>query len=404
MLSKDQLSSNRFFLVFVAGLAALAPFAIDGYLPTMPDMAASLNTNMAAANLTISAFMLGMAIGQFFGGPLSDQLGRKTIGLAGLIIFIVSSIAIIFAGNIETVQVLRITQAIGGGFASVVCMAQARDVFAPQVVVKKFANIILVVLIAPMIAPTIGALLSGFGWRAVFWFLTIYGLLMVTLYLTLVPETNDDRTGKLDLVSMFRGYAAAIVNRTNGRLISLRYAMFSGFSSGILFCYVTNATFIFTDHFSLSKFEFAAAFGIMGFMLMVGNRITSRLLNSYSPPQILSWANLIQLSMTGGLVILCAATDPALWQIMLGLALLVASSGMISPAASGYFISLYSKNIGSASSLNASMMFAFGSVVGGFAAVLSHGDLLPIFIVMFACSLLAKLILWSAKQPITVNN
>ena len=397
MLDKQQLASNRFFLVFVAGLAALAPFSIDAYLPTLADMANSLKTDMAAANLTISAFMFGMAIGQFFGGPLSDQLGRKTIGVAGLIIFITSSVLIIFANSVEEVQLLRMTQAIGGGFASVVCMAQARDVFDPQVIVKKFANIILVVLVAPMIAPTIGALLSGFGWRAVFWFLTIFASSMLVLYLSLIPETNEERTRKLDLVSMFRGYGAAIVNRTEGRLISLRYAMFSGFSSGILFCYVTNATFIFFDHFSLGKFEFAAVFGAMGFMLMVGNRITAGLLNNYPPPQILSWANITQLSMTAVLVILSAASDPALWQVILGLSLLIACSGMISPAASGYFISLYSKNIGSASSLNASMMFAFGSVVGGFAAVISQGELLPIFIVMFGCSLFARLVLWSAQ-------
>jgi len=397
MLSKQQLATNNFFLVFLAGLAALAPFSIDAYLPTMVDMAESLDSNMAAANLTISAFMLGMAIGQFFGGPLSDQLGRKTIGLAGLFIFIVSSISIIFASSMEAVQLLRLAQAIGGGFASVVCMAQARDVFAPDVIVKKFANIILVVLIAPMIAPTIGALLSGFGWRSVFVFLTVYSVFIVAIYLTLVPETNPDRTGRVNLRAMFRGYGAAIINRTDGRLIALRYAMFSGFSSGILFCYVTNATFIFVDHFSLSKFEFAGAFGLMGLMLMIGNRITAKLLNIYSPPQILNWANIAQLSMTFGLVLLCAITEPSLWQITLGLALLIASSGMISPAASGYFISLYSKNIGSASSFNASMMFAFGAVVGGLAAVASHGNLLPIFIIMFGCTVLARLILWSAR-------
>ena len=111
-------------MVFVAGLAALAPFAVDAYLPTLPDLADSMNASMSEANLTVSAFMFGMAIGQFFGGPLSDQLGRKAIGLAGLFLFAFSSLAIVFAGTIETIQALRVTQAIGGGFASVVCMAK----------------------------------------------------------------------------------------------------------------------------------------------------------------------------------------------------------------------------------------------------------------------------------------
>ncbi len=397
MLSKQQLANSPFFLFFVAGLAALAPFAVDGYLPTLPDMASSMNATMAAANLTVSAFMFGMAIGQFVGGPLSDQLGRKAIGLTGLILFATSSLLIIFAQSIEAIQLLRVSQAIGGGFASVVCMAQARDVFAPEVVAKKFANIILVILIAPMIAPTIGALVASSGWRTVFWLLLGYSTMMIALYVTLIPETNEQRSGRFNLAQMLRGYAAAISQRTNGRLIAIRFAMFSGLSSGILFCYVTNAAFIYIEYFSLSTFEFAAVFGLMAFMLMVGNRITAKLLDTHAAPQILNWANLVQIVMAIAIVVLGSLSDVKLWQVLICLGGLIICNGMISPAASGYFISLYDENIGSASSLNASMMFAFGSIVGGVAAIISNEQLLPIFVIMLVCAICARITLVSTR-------
>ena len=397
MFTKDQLAASRVFIVFVAGLAALGPLSIDMYLPTLPNMAANFGVDIAAANLTVSTFMVGMAFGQFFGGPLSDQLGRKTVGLLGLGFFVVSTLAIIFAPSIEAVQILRTFQAMGGGFCSVICMAQARDVFPPEIVAKKFANIILVILLAPMIAPTFGALLAPWGWRAVFWVLIAYATLMATLYLSLIPETNEAKTGQLKFAKMFRGYIAAVTNRTEGRLLALRFAIFSGFSSGVLFTYVTNSSFIFIEYFKLSPFEFAATFGLLVAMMMSGNRFTAMMLGRIPAPRILSWANAMQITTAAIMVVICMLSEPGLWTILTGMSLLIISNGAISPAASGHYISLYTENIGSASSFNASMMFFFGALIGGLAAVLSGGELLPIFSVMLVSSLIARLVLISTR-------
>lgn len=397
MYTKHQLTVSRFFLVFVAGLAALGPMAIDAYLPTLPNLASDFGVNMAAANLTVSTFMMGMALGQFLGGPLSDQLGRKTIGLSGLVVFIVSSASIAIATTIEQVLVLRLIQAIGGGFTSVICMAQVRDVFEPKDVGKKFANIILVILIAPMLAPTIGTIISAYGWRSIFVALAIFGSLMALIYATKIPETNLSTPKNFSFKQIFIGYWAAINKRNNGYRLGLRYALFTGFSSGVLFSYVTNAAFILIGHFEQSKFEFSAYFGLMVFALMVGNRLTARLMNQVDLSSIIYWANLFQLVAITSLVVLCLVTEPSLWQIMLGISVLMACNGAISPASSGHFISFYTKNIGAASSLNSTLMFACGSLIGGLASVLSNGELLPIFSVMLASSMVARGLLLSAR-------
>ena len=397
MYSQQQLTLSRFFLVFVAGLAALGPFSVDAYLPTLPDLAQDFGVNMSTANLTISAFMLGMALGQFVGGPLSDQLGRKKIGLAGLAIHIIATLLITVAANIDQMLLLRIIQAVGGGFASVICLAQVRDVFEPAEVSGKFANIIIVILIAPLIAPSLGTLISAFGWRAIFLFLAAYGVLMVVLYCLLIPETNNDTPEKFSVPELFKGYWAAISKRTNGRLIGLRLAMFSGFSAGVLFSYVTNAAFILIDFFKLSKIQFSLAFGTMILTFMIGNRITVYLLKNHTAPTIVDRINLIQLFACLAMIALCYFTEPSLWQVLLGISLILGCHGASSPAASGYFISLYDKNVGSASSLNSTLVFAFGGVIGGISALASHGQLMPIFTVMLVSSVLARACLKSAK-------
>jgi len=397
MYTKQQLELSRFFLIFVAGLAALGPLSIDAYLPTLPDVANDLGTDMATANLTISSFMFGMAIGQFLGGPLSDQVGRRRIGLIGLAIHIVATLLIVAAQSIEQILLLRLIQALGGGFASVICLAQVRDVFAPELVSKKFANIIMVILLAPMFAPILGTLISAFGWRAIFVTLALYGVIMMLIYFVLIPETNEHLPNKFSTGEVFRGYWAAISKRTNGRLIGLRMALFAGFSAGVLFSYVTNAAFILIDYFHLSKFEFSFVFGAMIVALMAGNRLTVWLLNKHSALRIIYAVNLLQLLVAATLVLICWFTQPNLMVILVGLALLVSCYGSMSPAASGYFISLYDKNIGAASSLASTTMFAFGAIIGGIAALLANGELLPIFAVMLASTLIARVLLLSVR-------
>ena len=149
----------RYFLFFVATIVALAPFAIDTYLPALPTMAAALGVDIVQMNLTMSTYMAGFAIGQLIGGPVSDQIGRRRIGVAGLLLFIATSLLIANAESALEIQVLRAVQAFGGGFASVICMAMVRDSYSAAEAAKRFPTVMLVMLSAPLLAPVIGAFL-----------------------------------------------------------------------------------------------------------------------------------------------------------------------------------------------------------------------------------------------------
>ena len=190
MQSAQALRGSNLFLLFLGGVVALAPLSIDAYLPAIPAMAVYFDVNIVAVNLSLSTYVLGAAMGQFFGGALSDFLGRRRLGIAGLLMFVVCSLLITVATSIEKVWLLRALQALGGGVASVICMAQVRDIYPPEEVGKKIANVILVMLVAPTVAPMIGALLMQLGWKSIFYFLALYAGLYLMIYFFYVPETN----------------------------------------------------------------------------------------------------------------------------------------------------------------------------------------------------------------------
>ncbi len=393
MLTNRQLTSSRGFVFFLASMVAIGPFSIDAYMPLLPDMAKSLDTDLTAVTLTMSTYFGGLAFGQLIGGPLSDQLGRKTIGMIGLALFIVTSVMIAITSSIEAIQILRVFQASGAGFASVICMAQLRDVFPPEEVSKKFANIILVMLIAPLIAPAIGIMISVLGWQAIFLFLAAYGALLAIVYLSIFPETHTNRPSNFSVRDLGSGYWNAISRRTNGRLISLRYAIFGSLTSAVFLAYITSLSFIFVDHYEYSKIQFALLFVLNGLTMMAGNRLSVFLMDKFKPQSILKLGSLGQIALLITLCIISYSTTPSMLTVLITFTLITFISGAMSPINSGHYIGLHDRNLGSASSLLSTLVYAFGALIGGVAAGLSDGALFPIFAVMLFALLVANRVL-----------
>jgi len=397
MIQKASLAHSRFFLFFLGGLIALAPFSIDTYLPGLPTIAEDFGSDMVAANLTMTTFLIGYGIGQFFGGSLSDQLGRKPIGLFGLATFLVSSLLIASASGIGEVHALRFTQAIGGGFASVICLAQVRDIYPPGEVSTRIATVIMVVLVAPLIAPALGALLLQFGWQWIFYFLSLYAFVFFLVYLTTIPETRSGPRMPLSAATLFAGYVSVIRHRLDGRLIAVRYCLFSAFTAGIFMSFLTNASHIYMQIYGLNEFEFSLAFGANALALMIGNRLVVRLIGRFATIRLLKFANLAQIVLLTVAVVLLAMGQANFWTIYAVLLSVIGLNGAINPAASGAFIALFDRNSGSAASLIATLIFLLGSLFGALAAITSGGSLLPIFAVMLLAALLARGMLMSIE-------
>ncbi|MGS2722208.1 multidrug effflux MFS transporter [Porticoccus sp. GXU_MW_L64] len=398
MLSVNQLRQNRGFLIFLAGLVALGPFSVDTYMPAMGEMSIFFGADRVAVNLTISFYLLGVSVGQFLGGPLSDRFGRRPIALAGLTLFTLSSLLIVFAPTIEAVQLLRVTQAIGGGFAGVLSMAVLRDVYSPDEVSKKMANVMLVMLIAPLIAPIIGTLLTHLGWQFIFVLLTVIGLTIVLVNWKFIPETCPPTTQTSDNPPILANYKTVLLHTTNGRYIALRYALFAALSGGIFMCYLTNVATVFISQFGLSKWQFSGIFATNAILIMAGNRLSHRLLNHHSNQKILSLASSTQVVLIGlGLAANAIYGEQLLFNLLTFSSLMVAF-GMIGPVASGYYISLFSEHTGTAASLFSTLHYIVGPVIASLSALLSAQAVWPLLTVMLGCAIVARLVLPMVKQ------
>lgn len=175
----------------LAGLTALAPLAIDAYLPAMPLMASQLNTDIHAVEFSLSVFLAGFACGQIIGGPCSDRFGRRKVIFTGITLFILGSIGIIFSQTIETIWGWRVLQAFGGGLAIVNSAAVIRDISSGRDSARHLSQMTMIMMAAPLLAPLIGLILLYLsGWRAIFVFLALYALFIGLYFYRYLPETR----------------------------------------------------------------------------------------------------------------------------------------------------------------------------------------------------------------------
>ncbi len=369
-------------------------------MPAMASIAQYYDTSFATVNLTMSAYLFGNAIGQFFGGSLSDQIGRKPVGVMGLMVFFGATTAIVLAPNIETMQWLRVVQAVGGGFATVICIAQVRDIFPVQEVTRRYANVVVVMLLAPIIAPSIGAALVQFGWQSIFILLAAVSFVLLVMFVFVMPETNTNTRNSVSVTELFSGYWKVINHRVDGRITAIRYALFLGFSSGILLCFLTNAAMIFMHHFKLSEAVSAAWFAGAGVSMIIGNRLAFIIASRMPASRWLKRANLIQIMAISSLIVLSLTGTLTVWLLTLLTLIIICMSGSIMPTSSGQYIAFFDRLAGSAASLSTTLVFGLGAGIGGIAAVLSRGsNITLIFIVMLISALIAMIILTTIHEP-----
>lgn len=393
----------RWLPLWLAALIALAPFSIDSYLPAIGHIATALNTQVTQVQHSISSFFLGLAIGQLLGGPLSDRWGRRPIGTIGLLIYLITTSAILFTTNVEQLVMLRFFQALGGGFTMVIVGAMVRDLYNGREAAKIFSIISSIVLLAPLVAPAAGsALLVAVGWRGIFIFLLIYACAMLIVVRWLLPETvsRSTRIGRqgVSLRSLFKDYRKILANHR-----SLGLLLTQSLITGSLFIYITTAPFVFIEHFKISAGQFPLFFciGVLGFICMT--RLNLRLLNFFSPRKILLVGIYIQL--LGCVLLLCTTllNDQSLTLWMVPLTIVIACAGITTPNVLACYLEFFPGLSGSAYALFGTARFAVGGILGAIVTGLHTGTLALIASIMLICTitaLLIALLLAQIRRPI----
>lgn len=394
--------SIRTLAVLLAMLTAVAPFAVDMYLPAMKAMAIDLSTAIHYVEISVSTFLFGFAIGQLIGGPLSDRFGRKPIIALGLILFSITSLMLTQTESIEQLLFLRALQAIGGGMATVNSSAMIRDLFAGDEMAKVLSMVAIVMMSAPLVAPMLGAfVVSFFNWQAIFFSLAVYSIAVMLLLLWRLPETNpranisaDEIKSKTKLKpKLWQSYKRVFTHRqAMGYIVAISF----GFSG--MFVFITSSAFTYMEYFSVSVQLFPFLFGANVLVMMLMNRINVWALNHYASSTILTAGLIIQL-VCGIALILASYSEPNLYLVVSLNMLFVGSLGLIAANATAGALNFFPDISGTATAVIGVSEFTLGALVGLLWSYLhelhflatQHHSLSPMAWVMASCALIGLL-------------
>lgn len=352
---------RKSWILLLAVLTAIAPLSTDMYLPALPDMAQGFNVSTILAANSLPAYFLGLAIGQLIYGPISDRIGRKIPLIFGLSLHIIASILCIYADSLGTLLIVRVLQALGSCVGLVLARAAIRDVLDTASAAKAFASMMIVMGIAPVIAPTLGAwLLIFFPWQSIFVALTALGIVSLIWVLLQFKETLPaERRLKLSFMQAGQLYVHIAQDR------SYIYPMLAGcFSFGILFCYINAASAVLMDQYHFSQQQFAYVFGLNAVGTVLLSSMNHKLEKKHSVAQRLKMGGAVQ---AFGVVILLLAFIFSAFELplmLVGLFLAVAGIGLTAPNSTALAMSQQGRQAGSASALMGSLQFGFGLFSG----------------------------------------
>lgn len=261
-----------FLLVLLGLLCGFGPFVTDMYLPTLPSMTEVFHTTPSMIQLGLTASMFGLAVGQLFFGPVSDRYGRKKTLVSALLLFAVATIGIIYSETVDFFNVCRFVQGLGGAGAIVLSRSVATDCFSGKELAKAMALIGAVNGIAPVSAPVVGGLVAeSIGWRGIFWILLGLGLILLVASLWFRESLREKNRIKEGFVPLVRSFTKLF----NVKYFVL-YVILSGFANGVLFSYISSASFIIQNHFGYSELVFSLVFAVNAIGIGLGSVLAIR--------------------------------------------------------------------------------------------------------------------------------
>ncbi|MGR3976795.1 multidrug effflux MFS transporter [Acinetobacter sp. 1207_04] len=350
-----------FWIMLLALFTSLGPLSIDMYLPALPQMAEDFQVSTLQIANTLPAYFMGLAIGQLIYGPISDRIGRKKPLYFGMALYAVASLLCILAPDHWSLIAARILQALGGCVGVVMARAAIRDCLDVQSSAQAFAQMMIVMGVAPVMAPVIGAvMLQYFEWQGIFILLSIIGLICLLCVHFFFDETlKVENRLKLNFKQVLILYSSILQDK------SFRLPMLAGCLSGAsLFCYISSASAVFMDGYGLTQKQFAFAFALNAMGIILISACNKQLARRFSVFQRLKIGGWIQVS--GAIILLIAGflylAPMAL--VMLGMFLAVSGIGFTGPNAMAIAMAQQGARAGTASAIMGSAQFACG-LIGG---------------------------------------
>lgn len=341
-------------------LSSIGPFAIDMYLPAMPEIGAALGTTVQGMQGTIVAYFIAFGLAQLIYGPWADRSGRKPPLYAGIAVFMVGSVICTLAPTVDWLIAGRLVQGLGGAALMVVPRAIIRDLYTGAAATRLMAAVMMVISVSPMLAPLAGSgLMAVFGWRAIFGALVVAAFVSLTILTLFQPETlhNADRQ-PFNLAAMRRGAAVLF---TDPLFMGLTFL--GGFGMASFFVFIASASFVYTGSFGLSPTGFSLAFAVNAIGFFGASQVAGPLGLRHGAPKVMAWASVGFAAFTVALFVLALAGVVNLWLCMAGLFLANACLGLIIPTAMVMALDEHGDIAGLASSLGGTLQMLAGGLM-----------------------------------------
>lgn len=383
------------FQLFLLGvLSAFSPLAMDLYLPGLPELQQDLHTSTSLAQLTITASLLGLALGQVIIGPLSDRIGRRTPLLWGTVLFGLSSATIVFAPNIWVLIILRLIQGLAGSTGIVLSLAVITDLFTGKTLTKQIAINQTINGVFPVLAPVFGGVIIAIAdWQMTFWVLAVLGLILFVSVLLALPETLPAEKAQVaDRPSVVGGFAQLFKQRE-----FVLYALTQAFMTAALFAYISGSSFVLQKIFGMSVTTFGIVYAINGAGIALMSSLAGRWAVKFGEYRALRW--FIRAGFLGGILLLVTAFLPkSLWLILPPLFLVVATVGGIISLTTALGMQGQQQNAGSASALLGLARYALGGLMSPIVGLFGQHTYMPMAILIVAVQLVGFVIFSQVKK------
>jgi len=378
--------SKRLGIATILGsLSALGPLSIDMYLPAFPQIAEEFNTSASLTQLSLTACLVGLAVGQLVIGPISDVRGRRKPLLIGMLLYAIVSIICMFSTSIWGFIGLRFVQGLAGAAGLVISRASVRDLYSGPELIRFMATLMIINGAAPILAPIIGGeVLNYTSWKGVFGLLSIFGIIMlIGIYYSLGETLPESRRSRGGLKNTLRTFGSLLKDTS-----FIGYVLMQGFVMASMFAYISGSSFVLQGIYDMSVREYSMMFGINGLGIVIAGQCAGRLAHRFSPRSML----LTGLSMSGlGAVILLLAVfaNLPLAFVVTGLFLVVSSVGLINTTATSLALEKQGERAGSASAMLGTTSFLFGGIVAPMVGLGGEGTAVPMVVtiaLMVSCA------------------
>jgi DHA1 family bicyclomycin/chloramphenicol resistance-like MFS transporter len=360
-------------------LAAVGPISTDMYLPAFPSIEATFGGQAGSAQLTLAAWFAGLAVGQLTQGTLSDRYGRRGPLIVGTAIYTLASAGCALAPDLTSLSACRMIAAFGGSASMVIPRAIIRDLADGHAAARLMSRLMLVMGVAPILAPTLGGLVLGVAsWHAIFWIATIYGGASCLVVWLILPDTlPPDRRVKLSLNGMLVRYAAILVERG-----FITHALMGGFAMFGMFAFLGGSPDVFISLYHLSPGAYGGLFGCSAAGFITASQISPRLLRRFGSGAIMRTAVRVFLCATVILTVV-AFIQPRSWGwLAVPIFFSMGSQGFTMPNATVGALTRHAAHAGSASALMGTLQFCLGAVSGVLVGLASDGSARPMAILM----------------------